>query len=116
MDTTNKVDIHDLPIDLQCIKEDLITTDSINQLDIADGLKELLISKSFTLKLLLDTSISGLAKDLGIDSYVASIIHGAVRKVVNDQQSGYPFHSGEKNVSSFAGVDDYDEPESTLHD
>jgi hypothetical protein len=43
MDTTNKVDIHDLPIDLQFIKEDLITTDSINQLDIADGLKELLI-------------------------------------------------------------------------
>lgn len=61
MDTTNKVDIHNLPIDLQCIKEDLITTDSINQLDIADGLKELLISKSFTLKMLLDTPIPGLA-------------------------------------------------------
>ncbi|MGA9154718.1 MAG: hypothetical protein WBZ36_29395 [Candidatus Nitrosopolaris sp.] len=35
MNTTNEVDVHDLPIDLQCIKEDLITTDSINQLDIA---------------------------------------------------------------------------------
>ena len=76
MDTTNKVDIHDLPIDLQCIKEDLITTDSINQLDIADGLKELLISKGLTLKLLLDTPISGFA----------SIIHDAVEKVVKDQQ------------------------------
>ncbi|HXX98797.1 MAG TPA: hypothetical protein VEL11_17000 [Candidatus Bathyarchaeia archaeon] len=111
MDTTNKVDIHDLPIDLQFIKEDLITTDSINQLDIADGLKELLISKGFTLKLLLDTSVSGLAKILGIDSYVASIIHGAVRKVVKDQRSAYSFHRGDKNMSSLVGVDDY-KPES----
>jgi hypothetical protein len=81
MDTTNEVDIHDLPIDLQCIKEGLIITDSINQLDIAYGLKELLISKSFTLKLLLDTPVSTLAKILGIDNYVASIIHHAARKV-----------------------------------
>jgi len=73
-----------LPIDLQCIKEDLITTDTINQLDIADGLKELLISKSFTLKLLLDTSASGLAKILGIDNYIASIIHNAAAKIAKD--------------------------------
>jgi hypothetical protein len=82
---TAKVDIHDLPVDLQCIKEDLITTDSINQLDIADGLKELLIRNRFTLKLLLDTPVSGLAKILGIDYYVAGIISYAVRKVVKDQ-------------------------------
>jgi hypothetical protein len=81
MNTANKVDIHVLPIDLQCVKEGLITTDSINQLDVADGLKELLISKSFTLKLLLDTPVSELAKMLGIDNYVASIIHHAARKV-----------------------------------
>jgi hypothetical protein len=76
MNTANKVDIHALPIDLQCIKEDLI-----NQLDVADGLKELLISKSFTLKLLLETPVSELAKMLGIDNYIASIIHNAARKV-----------------------------------
>jgi hypothetical protein len=76
MNTANKVDIHALPIDLQCIKED-----SINQLDVADGLKELLISKSFTLKLLLETPVSELAKMLGIDNYIASIIHNAARKV-----------------------------------
>ena len=81
MNTTNKVGVHDLSIDLQYIKEDLITTDTINQLDIADGLKELLISKSFNLKLLLNTPVSGLAKMLGIDNYVASIIHGTARKV-----------------------------------
>jgi hypothetical protein len=85
MNTTNKVGVHDLPIDLQCIKEDLITTDSINQLDIADGLKELLIRNRFTLKLLLDTPVSGLAKLLGIDNYVANIISHAVRKVVNGE-------------------------------
>ena len=73
-----------MSIDLQCIKEDLITTDTINQLDIADALKELLISKSFTLKLLLDTPVSVLAKILGIDNYIASIIHDAATKVVKD--------------------------------
>jgi hypothetical protein len=81
MGTTNKVDIHDLPIDLQYVKEDLIITDSINQLDIPCGLRELLIRKRFTLKLLLDTPVSALATILGIDNYVASIIHNAARKV-----------------------------------
>ena len=81
MNTASTVDIHDLPIDLQLIKEELTTIDSINQLDIADGLKKLLISKGFRLKLLLDTPVSGLAKMLGIDNYVASIIHHAARKV-----------------------------------
>jgi hypothetical protein len=64
---------------LSHIKEKPIT-DLINQLDIADGLKQLLISKSFTLKLLVDTPVSGLARILCIDNYVASIIHDAVRK------------------------------------
>ena len=72
MNTATKVDIHDLPIDLQSIKEELTITNSINQLDVADGLKELLISKDFGLKLLLDTPV---------DNYVASIIHHAARKV-----------------------------------
>jgi hypothetical protein len=70
------------PSVLSGIKEKILATDLINQLDIADGLKELLISKSFTLKLLLDTPVSGLAKILCIDNYVASIIHDAVKKVV----------------------------------
>jgi hypothetical protein len=87
MNTTKEVDVHDLSIDLQCIKEELVTTDSINQLDIADGLKELLIRNRFTLKLLLDTPVSGLAKILGIDNYVANIISHAVRKVVKDGYS-----------------------------
>ena len=72
-------------------------------MDIADGLKELLISKGFTLKLLLDTPISGFA----------SIIHDAVEKVVKDQQSGYRYHRGDTNVRSFADAADYHEPEST---
>jgi hypothetical protein len=69
---------------LSRIKEEPIT-DLINQLDIADGLKELLISKSFTPKLLVDTQISGLAKILCVDNYVASIIHDAVKKVISSK-------------------------------
>jgi len=80
MNATNKVRVHDLPIDLQCIKEDLISTDTINQLDIADGLKELLIIKNITINMLLDTPVSELAKILDIDNYIARVIRYAARK------------------------------------
>ena len=52
MNTTvgeSKVDLHYSQSVLQSIKEKLIAADAINQLDIADGLKELLISNGFTL-------------------------------------------------------------------
>src|SRR5215467_1011932 len=81
------MDEYVLPSFLSDIKEKILATNLINQLDIADGLKELLISKSFTLKLLLDTPVSGLAKILCIDNYVASIIYDAVKKVVRHEQS-----------------------------
>ena len=45
MNTATEVDIHDLPIDLQSIKEELTIINSINQLDVADGLKGLLIKR-----------------------------------------------------------------------
>lgn len=54
----------------------------INQLDIADGLKELLISNGFTLRLVLKTSTSDLAKILGIDDYVAKLVSDAAKKIV----------------------------------
>ena len=44
------LDEHASPSVLSDIKEKLIVTDLINQLDIADGLKQLLLSSSFTLK------------------------------------------------------------------
>ena len=61
------------PSVLSGIKEKLVITDLINQLDIADGLKELLLSSSFTSKSLLYASVSDLAKILGIDEYVACL-------------------------------------------
>ena len=81
------MDEYVLPSFLSDIKEKILATDLINQLDIADGLKELLMSKSFTLKFLLGTPVSGLAKILCIDNYVASIIYDAVKKVVRHEQS-----------------------------
>jgi hypothetical protein len=53
----------------------------INSLDIADGLKELLIKYEFTLEELLTTCISDLAEYLGIDLYVATIICNAAKKL-----------------------------------
>jgi hypothetical protein len=77
----NKVDLAYSRSALQSIKEKLIAADIINQLDIADGLKELLISNGFTLRSLLKTSTSELAKILGIDQYIAKVIHDAAKKI-----------------------------------
>ena len=68
---------------LQSVKEKLIVTDLINKLDVADGLKELLINKGLTFKLLLNTSASDLAKALGIDEYIAKIVSDAIKKTLN---------------------------------
>jgi hypothetical protein len=55
----------------------------INSLDIADGLKELLIKYGFTLEVLLNTQSSEIAEFLGIDQYVAEIICTSARKSSN---------------------------------
>jgi hypothetical protein len=55
----------------------------INSLDIADGLKELLIKYRYTLQELSNISSSELAEFLGIDLYVAKIICTAARKLSN---------------------------------
>jgi hypothetical protein len=62
------------------IKPEII---AINSLDIADGLKELLLKYRFTLKELLSITASELAEFLGVDLYVAKIICGAARKLSN---------------------------------
>ena len=56
---------------------------AINSLNIADGLKELLIKYGFTLEDLLHIPAFELAEFLGIDLYVAKIICGAARKLSN---------------------------------
>jgi hypothetical protein len=66
---------------LQSIKEKLIAADIINQLDIADGLKELLISNGFTLRLLLKKIDIRTAKILGIDEYIAELVYDAAKKI-----------------------------------
>jgi hypothetical protein len=72
---------------LSGIKEKLLVTDLINQLEIADGLKELLISTGFTVKSLLNTSASDFAKILGIDEYVGKLLSDAVNKAIKTSRS-----------------------------
>ncbi len=62
---------------------------AINSLDIADGLKELLIKYGFTLEELLNMSPSELAESLGIDKYIAQIIESAAAKLSNDNYASY---------------------------
>ena len=72
---------------LSSIKEKLLVTDLINQMEIADGLKELLISTGFTVKSLLNTSASDFAKILGIDEYVGKLVSDAVNKTIKTSRS-----------------------------
>jgi hypothetical protein len=62
---------------------------AINSLDIADGLKELLIRYGFTLEELSHISSSELAELLGIDKYIAQIIESAVAKLSYDNYASY---------------------------
>jgi hypothetical protein len=71
--TEDGLDDHVSSSVLNDIKQNLMVIDLINQLDIADGLKGLLISSGFTLKSLLNTSTSDLALILGIDYYVENV-------------------------------------------
>jgi hypothetical protein len=83
MIAANEDDMHEHvpPSVLSDIKEKLAVRDLINQLDIADGLKQLLMRRSFTVKSLLNASTSDFAKILGIDEYVAKLVSDAVNKV-----------------------------------
>jgi hypothetical protein len=74
------IDEHDSPSVLSGIKQKLVLTDLINQLDIADGLKRLLITSDFTIESLLNTPASDFAKILGIDEYVAKLLVDAINK------------------------------------
>ena len=62
------------------VLERLKAMDLIDQLEIADGLKQLLLSKDFTLKSLLNASSSNLAKILGIDEYIARILSNVIKQ------------------------------------
>lgn len=67
---------------------------TINCLDIADDLKELLIKYGFTLDELSSMSSSELAEFLGIDQYIAKIIGSAAIKLSNDSYTRYNAASG----------------------
>ena len=62
---------------------------AISYLDIADGLKELLIKYGFTLEELSHIPSSELAEILGIDKYIAQIIESAVAKLYNNNYASY---------------------------
>jgi hypothetical protein len=85
--TEDDMDEHVPSTVLSGIKEKLVVTDLINQLDIADGLKELLMGSSFTLKSLLNASASDFAKILSIDEYVAKLVSDAVNKAIKTSRS-----------------------------
>jgi hypothetical protein len=58
----------------------------INQLDIPTGLKDLLISRGFTIEQLVNMKSNDIAKDLNIDEDVARLIGAAVKKYGEERQ------------------------------
>ena len=54
-------------------------SNTINELDIADGLKHILISHGVTVEALLSISPTMIATKFGIDQYVANIIQKAAK-------------------------------------
>jgi hypothetical protein len=55
---------------------------NIHQLDIADGLKELLLNKNYDLDILLQSEPSSLATELGIDEYVVKLVINAAKRQI----------------------------------
>ena len=86
MDTSPEVKaVNKFPIQ-QVSKFPLAKRSDINQLEIADGLKQLLLSRDCDLNFLLQANAASLAQQLGIDEYVASPIIKAA-KAMNDSNS-----------------------------
>ena len=82
--TEGNADVNHTDSALRSIKENLVAADKINKLDIADGLKELLINNGFTYESLLNTSVSDLAKILHIEEYIAKIIGDSAKKMLKN--------------------------------
>jgi hypothetical protein len=61
--------------------------EDMKDMSIAEGLKELLINKGFTSERLIRLSPADLASILGIDAYVAKIIHDAATNQVHQRES-----------------------------
>ena len=76
-------DKHDLQIDYS---NNNSQAHDIKSLDIAGGLKDLLIVHGITIELLLSISATKLANTLGIDEYVARIICQSANRLVSDIQ------------------------------
>ena len=51
----------------------------INDLPVADGIKEMLINRGFTRDKILNTNVSTLAETIQIDYYVALLIYDSAR-------------------------------------
>src|SRR5919198_4989999 len=91
IDYVNEIDIHSPSTNslynsaqLQLVKDSII-----NQLDVADGLRNFLISHGFTLKLLLSLTSTDLAEMFGIDEYVAKIIISAAHNIKKKVKTFY---------------------------
>ena len=70
-------------------------------LEIADGLKDVLIHADFTIESILEYGPNEIASIIGIDPYVAEIIFNASKKAVKSNVSTQKNHYHNNNIKSF---------------
>jgi hypothetical protein len=67
---------------------------SIHELDLADGIKEMLIKHGYSLWSIRRARVSELASALGIDSYLAGLIHRAAKDFTDPMINGFNLNDG----------------------
>ena len=70
------------------MKPSSTVNDEVRELDIAEGLKQLLINTGFTIDLILDLGYRGISEKLHLDPYVGKLIVNAALKIIQERQSG----------------------------
>ena len=67
------------------MKSSSTVNDGIQELDIAEGLKQLLIDADFTIDLILDLGYREISDKLHLDSYVGKLIVDAARNIMQER-------------------------------
>lgn len=67
---------------------------SIHELDLADGIKEMLIKHGYSLWSIRRARVSELASALGIDSYLAGLIQRAAKDFTDPMINGFNLNDG----------------------
>jgi hypothetical protein len=70
------------------MKPSSTVNDEVQELDIAEGLKQLLVNAGFTIDLILDLGYREISEKLHLDLYVGRLIVSAAQKIIQERHAG----------------------------